>query len=297
MFKKIGYLIDYFRYLDNPIDALKFKFGVNDSVDLKINGVTIKLNNVDQLNYTMIFISGVRDNMMTNCANYLKEYFNEKFIHIEGVKFINVDFPDFQKNSSHKYITHLGEYILDFPNYSDFIKVDGRHIVDIGANVADSTLIFAKQGAEVLAFEPVPHIYELALENIALNPMLVDKITLINKGVGAKKGTLSLDSIMVGEYVDDSSLNMEIISFKDLLENYNFIPDILKMDCEGCEFEIILNYDLSMFNEIIFEHHSKDINKDYNLLIDRLKEQGFKIKTVEYIFHDFEDYGLIYAFK
>lgn len=139
------------------------------------------------------------------------------------------------------------------------------------------------------------HLYELSLKNISLNPELANKITMVEKGVGAKRGILSNNSSLVEEYIDSTSQDMEIISFTDLLNDYDFVPDILKMDCEGCEFEIILNYDLSMFNEIIFEHHTKYVHKDYHLLIDKLVEQGFKIKTANN--SDFEEIGLIYAYK
>ena len=90
-----------------------------------------------------------------------------------------------------------------------------------------------------------------------------------------------------------------MITIKDILNDYDFSPDILKIDCEGCEFEIILNEDLSMFNDIIFEHHSELTGKDYKLLIHELKKQGFKINT--YITHiatkSFDDVGIIHAFK
>ena len=34
--------------------------------------------------------------------------------------------------------------------------------------------------------------------------------------------------------------------------------NVLKMDCEWCEFEIILKEDLNMFHDIIFEHPQKN---------------------------------------
>ena len=74
-------------------------------------------------------------------------------------------------------------------------------------------------------------------------------------------------------------------------------PDLLKMDCEGCEFEIIENCDLSEFNEIIFEQHSRIVGKDVNILIDSLKKSGFKIEIAAVFDEDLDDLSLIHAYK
>ena len=54
-----------------------------------------------------------------------------------------------------------------------------------------------------------------------------------------KKGKLQLDSTSVAEYTGNNDNEMEVITMNDFFEEYSFTPDILKMDCEGCEFEII----------------------------------------------------------
>ena len=52
----------------------------------------------------------------------------------------------------------------------------------------------------------------------------------------------------VSAYISQSdSYEVDIISLKDILKHVK--TDLLKMDCEGCEFEITENSDLSMFNE------------------------------------------------
>lgn len=293
--KKIKSFIDYFRYLDNPIEALKFKFGFSNHVNLCVNGNKILITDVELLNDIMRMLPEVRNSLKGEYINYVQQFFFEEYFYIDGVKFISYEYPNFKKNNPHDYVAHFYENFTDSETYFDFIDVKNRHIVDIGGNMADSALLFANKGAHVLSFEPVKHLYDLALKNISLNPKLKNNITLIEKGVGSKSGVLSNSSNLVEEYIDDSSQDMEIISFNDLLNDYDFVPDILKMDCEGCEFEIILNYDLSMFNEIIFEHHTKYVHKDYHLLIDKLIEQDFKIKTASN--PDFEEIGLIYAYK
>lgn len=49
------------------------------------------------------------------------------------------------------------------------------------------------------------------------------------------------------------------------------------MDCEGCEVGIIKNSDLSYFSQIIFEYHTGMTGTDENILIDTLKDKGFKL--------------------
>ena len=96
---------------------------------------------------------------------------------------------------------------------------------------------------------------------------------------------------------NENSYEVNIITIEDILNENNIKPDILKIDCEGCEYNIILNTDLSAFNDIIFEHHQILIKKDYNLLIDKLKSQGFEVEKLTETAANFEEVGLIHAYR
>ena len=72
---------------------------------------------------------------------------------------------------------------------------------------------------------------------------------------------------------------METVTINDIIEEYAIEPNILKIDCEGCEVNIIKHSDLSMFKEIIMEYHTNVTKVDENILIDILKKQGFKLKN------------------
>ncbi|WP_256359244.1 FkbM family methyltransferase [Vulcanisaeta sp. JCM 14467] len=52
-------------------------------------------------------------------------------------------------------------------------------------------------------------------------------------------------------------MEVPMVTLKQLINNYNIEPGILKMDYEGCEFDIILNdYEsVRLFRELIFELH------------------------------------------
>ncbi|WP_405287727.1 FkbM family methyltransferase [Methanobrevibacter sp.] len=300
MFKKFLFLLDYFKYIENPFDALKFKFGYVDTCNLKIKGSSKSINlvNVTSLNQLMRLIPIVSNNKIDDFLRYINDIDNdEKYLRINDISFINTFNSNFKKNKKYEYIIHLEEFFTD--DEWDMVDFFGRHVIDIGGNIGDTSLFFAKKGAEVISFEPVKHLYDLSKENLKINTEYADKITLVNKGVGGKKGILTIESPTVKDYTDNDQYIMEIISIQDILDEYDFSPDILKMDCEGCEFEIILKNDLSIFNDIIFEHHSKITGKDYKLLIKTLENEGFKINTYPVIAskEKFEDIGIIHAFK
>lgn len=298
--KKIKYLIEYFKYLDNPIEALKFKFGLKNSCELNVKNSHQKIiiNNESTLNEIIIKIKRIPQNKTSEFLKYMEEIDkNSQYTTIGDIKYINVRNSEFKENFPLEYAICTEEYFYgDEWNMVDF---NGRHVIDIGGNNGDTSLYFAKKGAEVIGFEPVKHLYDLALKNIDLNSNFKDKITFINKGVGAKRGELKITANSIKDYIDDDTYKMEIITIEDIINNYNFKPDILKMDCEGCEFEIILNEDLTMFNDIIFEHHSKIIGKDFRPLIEKLESYGFKIDTYPVVVSDlpFEDIGIIHAYK
>ena len=300
MFKKLQYLIDYFKYIKNPITALKFKFGFSNTCNLKIKNsdYPLTLHHVDSINKLMTLIPIISNDKLNDFLRYIEDIDNDKEqINVNGINFINIYNSNFMKNKKHEYTIHLEEFFTD--DEWDMVDFKGRHVIDIGGNVGDTPLYFAKKGATVLGFEPVKHLHELALKNVEINEELTDRVILVNKGIGGKRGTLTFQSNSVKGYSDKNSYDMEIITMEDLLNDYEFQPDILKMDCEGCEFEVIQNNDLTMFNDIIFEHHSKIAGKDYKPLIEKLNKEGFEINTysVAASQQGFDDIGIIHAFK
>ncbi|MBO7715986.1 MAG: FkbM family methyltransferase [Methanobrevibacter sp.] len=69
---------------------------------------------------------------------------------------------------------------------------DGESLIDIGGNVGDTAIYFANKGYNVLAFEPLPNIYEIANKNIGLNPDVKIKLFLKIKRYHVKKEPLLL---------------------------------------------------------------------------------------------------------
>ncbi|MGC9180925.1 MAG: FkbM family methyltransferase, partial [Vulcanisaeta sp.] len=136
-------------------------------------------------------------------------------------------------------------------------------VVDVGAFVGDSAIYFVLRGAEkVIAIEPHPGAYEEMLENIRLNNM-EDRIIPINAGLASRVGWIKIshvdvDSTAMTLYKFDNFGEVMTITLGEIINKYS-IPNnaVLKMDCEGCEYDVILNdYEhVKLFSEVILEYH------------------------------------------
>ena len=66
---------------------------------------------------------------------------------------------------------------------------------------------------------------------------------------------------------------------EDIIKEFNVEPHTLKIDCEGCEVNILKHSDLSMLKQSMMEYHTNFTGVDENILIDILKNQGFELKN------------------
>jgi len=161
-----------------------------------------------------------------------------------------------------------------------WLDVKSKDVVDVGANVGDTAIYFVLKGAKhVYAFEPYPYSCNIALKNINLNH-LEDKITLLNEGCG-KPGfiTIKEDYENTGG-TDLKNFNdgkkIKTLSLDEIVKRFDLKNAILKVDCEGCEYDLVLNAGdeaLKMFDQIIIEYHY-----GYKNIIKKLRQVGFIVK-------------------
>lgn len=144
-----------------------------------------------------------------------------------------------------------------------FLNVKYKDVIDIGAFIGDTAIYFALKGARrVIAIEPHPESYKEMLENIKLNN-LENVIIPINAGIASKSGWICIDKTKNtgGAYHKPCNINEGIpaITLGDVIDKYNIDINnsVLKIDCEGCERDIILNdrEHVKLFNEIAVEYH------------------------------------------
>ena len=146
--------------------------------------------------------------------------------------------------------------------------------------IGDSALYFAYKGAKlVIAVEPHPEAYFEMLENIKLN-RYGDRIIPINVVISSRHGCVSAQGSVITTltqyYTPSTKANdciIKAITLGDLIKTFNLNKETaLKMDCEGCEYNIILNdYEhVRLFRELIFEYHSYAVNKPVDELLNVL---------------------------
>lgn len=79
-----------------------------------------------------------------------------------------------------------------------YFDLKGKIVVDVGANIADSTVYFAKNGArKVIALEPIKKNYDMAMENLKLNE-LQNQVVLLMAGMGNESKVKKLDPDTIG---------------------------------------------------------------------------------------------------
>jgi FkbM family methyltransferase len=181
----------------------------------------------------------------------------------------------------HAILMLIGEF-FDEPHLG--LSVKNCDVVDIGAYIGDTAIYFALKGARhVYALEPYPYSYRLAKRNVSINN-LGKKISMINSACGSKNGKILLKSDyknLAGSDLKSSESGKEvsIMSLDTICKKYGLSQAALKIDCEGCEYDIILkstNETLRRFDSILIEYHY-----GYTKLEKRLKSAGFKVEHTE----------------
>ena len=169
--------------------------------------------------------------------------------------------------------------------YRNF-PVKGKIVLDLGANIADSCIYFALRGAErVIGVEPLLKNYEMAEENINLNNYS-NKITVILAGCSVQNGSVNIDADLekgIGRQIRGGANRggaVPLLTLEQILQQNNVGEGetVLKMDCEGCEYDVILSASddlLRRFSNILIEYHY-----GYKHLKERLIKCNFDVSLV-----------------
>lgn len=193
----------------------------------------------------------------------------------------------------------------------NFNTKDKIVVVDIGQNVAVSSLFFASKEnvKKVYGFELFPETYKLGQINVGNNKHLANKIISKSYGLGNTnkviplkysskcKGRMGLNGLPLGIHdgqiveVQIKDVYEELIQISELEKG---VPIVCKMDCEGAEYELLdrlFNHRaIGLINTYLIEWHFR--NPDY--LVDLFLENSFQV--FKFSFPEYNS-GMLYALK
>jgi FkbM family methyltransferase len=167
-----------------------------------------------------------------------------------------------------------------------------KTIIDIGANIGIFSLYAAWQGCEkIIAIEPNTISYNTLVKNIEANNLQhkIEALHIAVSNVSGESIFIPKDSnpenvslAFVTEQQQDSYETVTTLSLKDIIHHRNLQQiHLLKMDCEGAEFQILLPMqanDLKCIDNIVMEYHDEP-----QPLISHLQATGFFIQKFKKI--------------
>lgn len=181
-------------------------------------------------------------------------------------------------------------------------KVKDRIVIDVGANIGAFSLYAAMLGAkQVISIEPISASYNTFLKNI--HRLGLTNITTYKKIV-AEKGNqflpVSLNSNAGANSMYNVSDNYEVvetITFADIMNQIQGHDILLKLDCEGGEYDVIMNASIEnmiRINEIMMEIHT-DLHpkhKGKQIIEEKLKQHNFTmLDSVQIYYWDWDPNG------
>lgn len=232
---------------------------------------------------------------------YAARYFNiPKSIRINN-KIINLNLPDEYGVK----ITFV-EIFLDDTYKLDWIKkfakkknIDIRSVLDIGGNCGFTSMLLRSHFPK-----SVIHCYEPNLEIISYLKYNAELLNFnwYNEAVGEKNRSVKLNisknnSILSNISSDESGATQQI-SFDKAFKRFDLDNlDIVKMDCEGSEWEIFNHAEIwKKVKFLTMEYHLGESNFDHNRIIDALNKIGFTLITK--IDHNKNvNYGMVLAYN
>jgi FkbM family methyltransferase len=185
--------------------------------------------------------------------------------------------------------TYLGR---DYEQYGFDIQRNWC-VIDIGAGLGEFTIAAAKKCQEgiVYAYEPFPESFELLQQNLRLNR--VDNVVAHSRAVGSSTEVMHLNTTSGVPVLYSTAMNNTQTSELDVLVETTTLDkifetcgieacDLLKMDCEGAEYDILFHTGVDTFQKmkrICLEYHNGITEYSHLDLIDFLKTYGFSVIT------------------
>jgi len=249
-------------------------------------------------------------NLIKNIKNWHKYYFYKfGFTHPRAISFqtrkgLTIDVP-ISVVSEFKEV-FLGEnYLKPFR-----MECSGEYtVIDVGANVGFFSLFAYERfpNAKIFSFEPVPNNFEKLKRHIIKNGC--DRIHCYLQAVAKGNGKNTIWADPTQEITTNASIRnsikqgqqieIETISLSGIFNHLKIgVCDLLKLDCEGAEFEIIYETPIDVLKNV--KRLAREVHQTRNIPRNNLKDLrayldnlGFSTKT------DYEGniYSMLWAWR
>ncbi|WP_428389884.1 FkbM family methyltransferase [Mucisphaera sp.] len=178
----------------------------------------------------------------------------------------------------------------DYLDGHDYLS-EGDTVLDVGANIGAFTIVASRlvgDTGKVFSYEPDPVIFKRLLRNLEINN--INNVNAINGAVGAvstkaafyssnKSAYSSLAKQVDGRNTEKPSFEVDVIAIDEALSMGGDSIKLMKIDCEGGEYEIFdaLNKNkASSIKYIVRESHivpGRDVEDMYR----RIEDLGFAV--------------------
>jgi FkbM family methyltransferase len=153
--------------------------------------------------------------------------------------------------------------------------------VDIGANIGNHSISFAKKFSKVISFEPNPHTFKLLSFNTGFFPNII----IYNTGMSDRQGVISMSedvtnyggSSAVYNYGDNTSVEVQVQALDDHIAALDDVR-LIKIDVEGMEDSVLRGAEKVIIKYqpiIVFEQHPSDFNDEETRSIKFLRSKGY----------------------
>lgn len=173
------------------------------------------------------------------------------------------------------------------------ISLKDLSVLDIGANIGSTAITFMKKGARVVyAFEPLPILTEYIQKNVQQNGLgdsvIIHTVGLndrneikriyIRKHASAGTSTFLHSDDKINIRPGDISQDIRLVNSVEYLKRNDIKNiDVVKMDCEMCEYVVFKNSDFLNYLKpkiILLEYHN-----GHEALQKVLLDNGYKVEV------------------